>query len=49
MKDDIPRLLSFWFADGPDSFRAAWFMKDDAFDAACRDGFGALVVPARDG
>jgi uncharacterized protein (DUF924 family) len=24
-------------------------MKDDAFDAACRDGFGALVVPARDG
>lgn len=49
MKDEIARLLSFWFADGPDSFRAAWFMKDDVFDAACRDGFGALVVPARDG
>jgi uncharacterized protein (DUF924 family) len=49
MNHEIPRLLSFWFADGPDSFRAAWFMKDDAFDAACRDGFGALVVPARDG
>ena len=49
MKEEVRRLLSFWFADGPDSFRAAWFMKDDAFDAACRDGFGALVVPARDG
>lgn len=49
MKDEVRRLLSFWFADGPDSFRAAWFMKDDAFDAACRDGFGELVVPARDG
>ena len=49
MKEEVRRLLSFWFADGPDSFRAAWFMKDDAFDAACRDGFGELVVPARDG
>lgn len=49
MNREIPRLLSFWFTDGPDSFRQAWFMKDDAFDAACRDGFGALVVPARDG
>ena len=49
MTDEVRRLLSFWFADGPDSFRAAWFMKDDAFDAACRDGFGELVVPARDG
>jgi uncharacterized protein (DUF924 family) len=49
MKDEVRRLLSFWFADGPDSFRQAWFLKDDAFDAACRDGFGTLVVPARDG
>jgi uncharacterized protein (DUF924 family) len=46
---DADRLLAFWFADGPDAYRKAWFVKDDAFDAACRDGFGALVVPARDG
>jgi uncharacterized protein (DUF924 family) len=49
MNDDIQRLLAFWFADGPDTFRQAWFTKDDAFDAACRDGFGTLVVPAREG
>jgi uncharacterized protein (DUF924 family) len=49
MTDDIVRLLGFWFADGPDSFRQAWFTKDDAFDAACREGFGALVAPAREG
>jgi uncharacterized protein (DUF924 family) len=49
MSDDAARLLAFWFADGPDSFRTAWFAKDDAFDAACRDGFGPLVVPAREG
>jgi uncharacterized protein (DUF924 family) len=47
--NDIERLLSFWFAEGPDTFREAWFRKDDAFDAACREGFGALVVPAREG
>ena len=29
-------VLAFWFADGPDTRRAAWFQKDDAFDAACR-------------
>jgi uncharacterized protein (DUF924 family) len=49
MSPDAERLLAFWFADGPDTFRQAWFQRDDAFDAACRDGFGALVVPARDG
>jgi len=49
MSQDADRLLAFWFADGPDSFREAWFRKDDAFDASCRDGFGTLVVPARDG
>jgi uncharacterized protein (DUF924 family) len=49
MNDDARRLLDFWFADGPDTFRQAWFIKDDAFDAACREGFGALVVPAREG
>lgn len=49
MTDDARRLLDFWFSDGPDTWRMAWFRKDDAFDAACRDGFGSLVVPARDG
>jgi uncharacterized protein (DUF924 family) len=49
MSDDAARLLDFWFADGPDAFRAAWFAKDDAFDAACRDGFGQLIGPAREG
>jgi uncharacterized protein (DUF924 family) len=46
---DIDRLLAFWFAEGPDSFRKAWFVKDDAFDDSIRQGFGALIVPARDG
>jgi uncharacterized protein (DUF924 family) len=46
---DIERLLAFWFADGPEAWRQAWFVKDEGFDAACRDGFGALVVPAREG
>jgi uncharacterized protein (DUF924 family) len=47
--NDLDRILGFWFADGPDAWREAWFERDDAFDAAIRDGFGALVVPARDG
>ena len=42
-------ILAFWFADGPDSFRKAWFTRDDAFDAAIRDRFGPLILPARDG
>jgi uncharacterized protein (DUF924 family) len=46
---DAERLLAFWFADGPDTWRDAWFQRDDAFDAGIRDGFGALVVPAREG
>ncbi len=49
MHDEAARLLAFWFADGPDSFREAWFVKDEVFDASCREGFGAPVVPARDG
>lgn len=49
MNPDIDRLLGFWFADGPDTYRLTWFKQDDAFDAACRDGFGELVAPARDG
>ncbi len=42
-------ILAFWFAEGPDSFRKAWFQKDEAFDASIRARFGALLVPARDG
>jgi uncharacterized protein (DUF924 family) len=49
MNDDTERLLAFWFPDGFDAFRQAWFERSDAFDAACREGFGALVVPAREG
>lgn len=44
--DDI---LQFWFADGPDSFRPAWFQKNDDFDNDIRTRFGGLVAPARDG
>jgi len=42
-------ILNFWFADGPDSFRPAWFQRDDAFDAEIRQRFGTLVLPARQG
>jgi uncharacterized protein (DUF924 family) len=44
--DDV---LTFWFAEGPSTFRKAWFTKDDSFDASIREGFGDLVAPARDG
>jgi uncharacterized protein (DUF924 family) len=49
MTDDAERLIAFWFADGLDTFRKAWFTRDDAFDDTCRDGFGGLVAPAREG
>ena len=42
-------VLDFWFADGADTWRPAWFRRDDAFDTAIRAGFGAQVVPAREG
>lgn len=42
-------ILAFWFADGPDTFREAWFRRDDAFDAAIRETFGAATVAAREG
>lgn len=44
--DDV---LTFWFSEGPDTFRPTWFRKDDAFDNGIRAQFGAWVVPARDG
>ncbi len=45
MKD----ILDFWFADGPNTPRDAWFKKDPAFDAEIAARFGALVIPAREG
>ena len=52
--DDHPRsVLDFWFGapDDPDHGRPreAWFRKDDAYDAAIRARFGALVERAIDG
>lgn len=45
----IDAIRTFWFADGRDSPRKAWFTRDDAFDAAIRDQFGDLLTPAREG
>jgi uncharacterized protein (DUF924 family) len=42
-------VLAFWFTEGPGTYRRAWFTRDDAFDTSIRDGFGSLVVPAREG
>jgi uncharacterized protein (DUF924 family) len=42
-------ILAFWFAEGRETFRRAWFARDDAFDSAIRDRFGHLVLPAREG
>ncbi len=44
--DDV---LTFWFKDDPTLFRAEWFRKDDAFDAAIRDRFALAVEAAQDG
>ncbi|UPY38214.1 DUF924 family protein [Sediminicoccus sp. KRV36] len=45
MKD----ILDFWFADGPNTPREAWFKKDPAFDAEIAGRFGPFVAPAREG
>ncbi len=45
----MKEILDFWFADGVNTPREAWFRKDAAFDAEIAAGFGALVVPAREG
>lgn len=42
-------VLEFWFSEGPDAFRKAWFAKDEAFDGEIRRRFGALLDPAREG
>jgi uncharacterized protein (DUF924 family) len=40
--DDV---LEFWFVPGETS-RREWFLKDAAFDARIRDGFGPLIAEA---
>ncbi|KAA2211527.1 DUF924 family protein [Teichococcus oryzae] len=42
-------ILDFWFADGLDTQRAAWFRRDEAFDEAIRKSFWTLPDQARDG
>jgi uncharacterized protein (DUF924 family) len=43
-------VLEFWFGAGDEASSLAarddWFRKDDAFDAAIRTGFGALIAEA---
>ena len=40
-------VLAFWFADGPDTFREAWFKRDDAFDREIRIRFATPAAEAR--
>jgi uncharacterized protein (DUF924 family) len=42
-------VLDFWFADGPDTWRQAWFQKDDAFDALIHERLSGLHARAHDG
>lgn len=42
-------VLTFWFEDDPASFREKWFKADPAFDALCRETFGAALDAARTG
>ena len=42
-------VLDFWFADGPDMFRKAWFQRDDSFDAAIGERFAATMAQAASG
>lgn len=42
-------VLAFWFADGPALFRETWFRSTAAFDAACGEGFRAVLDAARAG
>ena len=42
-------ILEFWFSEGPDTFRTAWFRRDDAFDEAIRARLGDLAAAARGG
>jgi uncharacterized protein (DUF924 family) len=42
-------LLAFWFEGAPDTWRQAWFVRDDAFDAAIAERFGAVADAAAAG
>jgi uncharacterized protein (DUF924 family) len=43
-------ILDFWFGGDLVTWQFdRWFMPDPLFDAACRDRFGALLLPAREG
>ncbi len=44
--DDV---LAFWFRGDRDTRRAAWFRKDDAFDAEIRTRFGPATEAAHNG
>jgi len=45
----IGDVLGFWFGAEPGAFRHAWFERNDAFDAACRDQFAATCADAAAG
>ncbi|HYF07340.1 MAG TPA: DUF924 family protein [Acetobacteraceae bacterium] len=42
-------ILAFWFEDDRTVARKTWFQRDDAFDAAIRDRFGATTEQAAAG
>ena len=42
-------VLDFWFGAEPGAFRQAWFERNDAFDAECRDRFGGICAQAAAG
>lgn len=42
-------LLDVWFGTDLAAWQERWFRPDPAFDAAIRDRFGTLLVPAREG
>lgn len=45
----IAAVLDFWFGPGRGAWRDAWFGKDPAFDAACREILGPWAARARAG
>jgi uncharacterized protein (DUF924 family) len=42
-------ILAFWFSEGLATARPIWFQRDEAFDAAIRQRFGAATEAAREG
>lgn len=42
-------VLAFWFTDGPDTWRDAWFKPDAAFDSAIAENFGTTLDAAAAG